>query len=186
MLLRRTSAAATSPVTLAQAKAHCRIDDTSEDTLISGLIAAATEAVGEMAGRVMGEETWAASYAAISGDLVLPKSPIRAVSSIVFFDTENVQQTAEITDFYLFSGEDYASLRPKPNKEWPSTSIREDAITITFTAGYTTVPPALASAILLMIGHLYENRMATGADIKEIPLGVDAMVSIHRLGWMAA
>jgi uncharacterized phiE125 gp8 family phage protein len=186
MLLRRTSAAATSPVALAQAKAHCRLDDTAEDSLVNGYISAATDAIGEMSGRVMGEETWAASYAAISGDLVLPKSPIRAVSSITYFDTENVQRSAEITDFYLFLGEDYATLRPKPGKNWPSTSIREDAITITFTAGYTVAPPALVSAILLMIGHLYENRAATGDDVAEIPLGVDALVSFHRIGWVAA
>lgn len=186
MLLRRTSAAGTSPITLAEAKAHLRVDDTTEDTLISALIAASTALVGEMAGRVMAAETWAASYSSIEGDLVLPKSPVTGVSSVTYYDSADTLQTKSNADFYLFQSDDFTSLRPKPNKAWPVTAVREDAITITFTAGYATLPTELRMAVLLCIGHLHEHRSAVDEAMAELPMGVDALVSTQRLGWMAA
>jgi len=186
MLLRRTSAAGTSPVTLTEAKAQLRVDDTSEDTLIAALIASSTALVGEMAGRVMAEETWAASWSSIAGDIVLPKSPVKELVSVTYYDSADTLQTMSNSDFYLFRSDDLTSLRPKPNKSWPVTAAREDAITITFTAGYTTLPTELRMAVLLCIGHLFEHRSAVDEAMSELPMGVDALVSTQRLGWMAA
>lgn len=186
MLLRRTSAAGTSPVTLTEAKAQLRVDDTSEDALISALIASSTALVGEMAGRVMAEETWAASWASIAGDIVLPKSPVKELVSVAYYDSADTLQTMSNTDFHLFLSDDYSVLRPKPNKAWPVTAVREDAITITFKAGYATLPSELRMAVLLCIGHLFEHRSAVDEAMSELPMGVDALVSTQRLGWMAA
>lgn len=185
-MLRRNSAAATSPVTLAEAKAQLRVDGTDEDTYITALIAAATAFVGEKAGRVMAEETWAASYSSITGDLVLPKSPVQELVSVTYYDADNALQNYSVGDLYLFLTDDYSTVRPKPTKAWPQTAIREDAITVTFKAGYTTLPTELSMAVLLTVAHFYEHRSAVDEAMHELPLGVDALVATQRLGWMAA
>jgi uncharacterized phiE125 gp8 family phage protein len=188
MLLRRTVAATVLPVTLGDALDQLRTDGTSDGAYIQALIASACDLIGEMTGRVLGIETWVASCASVSGDFNLPKSPVLAVSSITYFDANDVQQPAIVGDFYLFASDDRSVLRPKSGKSWPSTITREDAVSITFTAGYEVLPPALRAAILLMVGHLYENREAVVADGKPeaLPMGVEQLVGTYRLGWVAA
>lgn len=78
---------------------------------------------------------------------------------------------------------------------WP-TSVRtaQNSVKVRYVVGYSppgsspTYPlPALArSAILLMLGHLYENReAATAGGVGEVPLGVHALLDFlprERLG----
>lgn len=188
MFLRRTVAATALAVSAADAKDHLRVTASDDDYLVSGILAAAIDAVGEMSGRVLAQETWELSLASATGDVPLPKGPVIAVTGISYYDTSDVLQAATVADFYLFKDDDKAVLRPKPGKSWPGTITRDDAIKITFTAGYTAIPPALRSAVLLMLAHLYENREATitGATVAQLPLGVESLVSLYRLGWAAA
>ncbi len=187
MLLRRTVAATTRPVSLSEARDHLRVTGTDEDPLIEGLLGSACDLIGEMAGRVLAQETWAASYAALSGDVVLPKNPVIAVTGIGYYDLNDAAQVAVLSDFYVFSDPDSTVVRPKSNKQWPNTSTRDDAITITFTVGYAPIPEALRAAILLTIGHLYENRQSvvTGMTATVMPMSIEHLVGVHRLGWVS-
>lgn len=187
MLLSRTAATGTPPVTLAEARNAARIDDSDDDMAVSAMIDAAARIVGEMAGRVISAETWAASFpAGRSGDLMLPKSPVQSLDSISYFDAADVQQAANVADFYLFKDDDRAYLRPKAS--WPAAnSVRDDAITVTFTAGYTEPPPNLKQAILKMVTHLYDHRgAASEGQLREVPFGVRQMVDLDRLGWIGS
>lgn len=186
MLLRRTVAAASYPVTLAEAKLHLRVDHGDDDTLIDGYIGAACEAIGEMAGRVLAVETWEMSVPTASGDLVLPMVPVQSVTGISYYDANGVDTSAVVADYYMFKDEDRAVLRPKPGHAWPSVQAREDALRVTFTVGYTTPPKNLIAAVLLLVGHLYATRHAAGDAIKEVPLGVETMVGLSRRGWVMA
>ena len=187
MFLRRTVPAASLPLSVMDAKDHLRVTDSRDDYLVEGYLRAALEAVGEMSGRVLAAETWAMSAASASGDVPLPKCPVISLTSIEYFDANETAQTANVADFYLFKDDDKAFLRPKAGKSWPTTASREDAITITFTVGYSTLPHGLKSAVLLMLGHLYENREGVADGGKTaIPLGVESLVNLHRIGWVAA
>lgn len=190
MYLSRVTPATSLPVTLTEALMQCRIDDASSPdvTLVQGFLSAAVQMVGESAGRVMATETWAMSIPTPSGDVALPKSPVQAITSIEYYDAADALQAATVGDFYLFKDDDRAALRPKPGKSWPSASSRDDAVRITFTCGYTAIPAGLRTAILLTVGHLYENREAviTGRTGQELPFGVEAFVEQHRLKWVAA
>ena len=187
MLLTRIAGPTVFPDLLAAAKEHLREDSTDQDLLISGLIAAAVEMIGAMAGRVLFAETWTLAISGVTGDLVLPKSPVTAVTAISYYDAAGVSQAATVADFYLFKDADVATLRPKPGKAWPVAQDREDAISVSFTAGYAALPGALKAAMLLLIGHLYENRetVVVGMAPAEVPLAVHELVAVHRLGWVA-
>jgi uncharacterized phiE125 gp8 family phage protein len=187
MFLRRTAVASSRPISLADARMHLKDPPEGEDPLIDRLIRVSCDIVGEMSGRVLALETWEAAYPSVSGDLVLPKNPVQAVTGIAYYDALDALQSAVLSDFYIFKDDDRCLIRPKSGKSWPQTITREDAITVTFTAGYSAVPDALISAIQLMIGHLYENREAvvTGTITSELPLAVQEMIAIHRIGWAA-
>lgn len=182
MLLRRTVAATVWPITVAEAKEQIRQDVDADNVLIGALIPVAVQAVGEMAGRVLAAETWEMSVASVTGDLVLPKRPVNAVTGISYYDTQGAEQTATVSDFYLFKDGDKAYLRPKSGG-WPAMQVRDDALTVTFTCG-GNAPDELIWAARLYIGMLYDNR----GDEKPMGLSpaLEALVGLHRVGWVAS
>ena len=187
MILNRTVVATAWAVTLAEAKAHLSYDSADQDTLITALIKAASEQIGEMAGRVLTQETWTAASEDFYDMVRLPKSPIIAVSAISYFDAAGNSQAATVGDFNVFLSEDYSLIRPKIGFNWPTAQDRPDAVTITFTAGYSAVPFGLKYAVLLLIGHLFQNRegVVVGTIAAVLPMAVESLVNSHRLGWAA-
>lgn len=190
MLLRQTVPPSTAPVSLADAREHFVVAGfTDDDALITALVAAAARVVSAWSGRVLTQETWAASFGAgFTGDFVFPKSPVQSVSSITYYDADDVEQTASISDFYLTKDDDRAYLRPKSGAAWPvANAIREDAITVTFVCGYSTCPDNLSRAVAALAAHMYEHRLAVD-DVKlsEVPLGISALIEVDRLGWVKA
>jgi uncharacterized phiE125 gp8 family phage protein len=186
MLLRRVTAATVSPVPIEIAMEHLRLDGSDAHLTAKTYTAAAAQFVGESAGRVLATERWSLAMPTPSGDVALPKSPVQSIASISYYDSSDASQSATVSDFYLYADDDRAFLRPKPGKSWPSLSAREDAVTIVFDAGYTVLPDGLRAAVLMMAAHLHENReaVAQGARLP-LPLGVDALIAQHRIGWAA-
>lgn len=187
MILRRVTVGV-SALSLADAKAHLRVDHDDEDDLITALAESACASIAENVGRVLIEEQWTVAVAAVDGDFVLPLAPVRSVDAITYFDADDTEQAASVDDFYLFADDDCAILRPKAGKSWPATIAREDAITITITVGMTAVPPGLIAAAKLLLGHWYDTRaaVAMGQTPQEVPLGVQYLCDQARRNWVAA
>lgn len=186
MALTRTAAPA-ELITLIEAKAHLNISHADDDTLITSLIAAALDVLdgntGEV-GKALVTQTWEWKTSGVSDCVELPVKPVQSITSITYYDTDNVSQTATVSDYELDEG----YLRPKTGKSWPATYPRFDAVTITFVAGYgdaDDVPAGIKHAGLLLIGHYYENREDVGrGNPVSIPRGVSALVSRHKSGWV--
>ena len=76
----------------------------------------------------------------------------------------------------------------KYSQTWPSETLRtSDAILIRYIAGYgataASVPEEVKLAMLMMIGHFYENREATFDRIlREVP-HVKELLDINRRNW---
>jgi len=188
MLLRRTSAAGTPAVTRVEAKARLRVTHALEDDAIDSMIASSCEAIGEMAGRVLASETWEMSDTVFSGTVPLAKSPVLALTSVQYLDASEAVQTATLSDFALIKSDDWSMVQPSVGKAWPSPGVvRADAMRITFTVGYATVPPALKEAVLLMVGHRYRNRESVSGDaLSEVPMALRDLVALHKLTWFRA
>ncbi|PZN51615.1 MAG: hypothetical protein DIU65_11005, partial [Proteobacteria bacterium] len=58
MTLFRTVEPAAEPVTLAEVKVHLRIDGTTEDELVAGLVRAARQEVERATGMALIEQSW--------------------------------------------------------------------------------------------------------------------------------
>ncbi|HEV7344267.1 MAG TPA: head-tail connector protein [Devosia sp.] len=183
-------------VTWQEAKDHLRVED-GEQVYVEGLIAAAQ-------GWLDGPDGWLGhcfglQIIDIVGDFPdgsLPLPPIIEVVSIVYRDGNSVEQTMPSEDYRLLrSGAIYA-------QNWPTTDGEPEAVTIRVTAGYaprlvepedggdavevSTVPAAAKQAVLLIVGHWYENREAVvvGDAAAEVPVAAQALLAPFR-SWRA-
>jgi uncharacterized phiE125 gp8 family phage protein len=181
------SGAAAAPVDLAAAKSHLRATSSDEDDLIQSLLDAATEMVSERTGLVLGAETWVWKMRVVSGAVDLPKTPVTAITAMTYFDAAGTSQTDTPGNYRLLADPERPNLRPAPGFSWPATEVRDDAMTITFTAGLAICPPALRTAILMLVAHWFHNRSAvTDGAMAEVPQSASALIDLHRLGWAAA
>ncbi len=179
------------PVSLAEAKTHCRIDGSDDDDYLAGLITAARVYLEEVMRRAFLTQTWRASLDAWPDDseITLPRAPLQSVISIVYKDSSGAQTTLAETDDYLVDTDsEPGRIVPAVNKNWPETALYPiNPIQITYIAGYgdapENVPATIRQAIRLLVGHWYENREATmsGATAREIPLAVDSLIYMDRM-----
>lgn len=177
---------ASEPVTLAEAKAHLRVDANTEDTLIALYISAAVSALdgwSGLLGRCLITQTWRQDFDGF-GNLKLP-FPNVASATIAYTDANGVTQTWAATNYQIVNGVGGSCIVPKAGASIPGTAAQPDAVRVTFVAGYgaaADVPPDLKTAILLHIGHLYANResVSTGKTVTTLPQGYDAHIAPHR------
>ncbi len=145
-------------VSLADAKAHCKVEDDSEDALIGAYVAAATAHIDGpdgWLGRALGVQVLEARFDAACGDTIrLPFPPVIELVSISYLNADGVEQMGDLADFELL-GRDLVAASAWP---WAGGSSRREAVRIRYRAGYTALPAALRAAILLMTDDLYRNR----------------------------
>lgn len=189
MLINLVTAAASYPVTTAEAKAQLRVDADDEIVLINSLIATATSVVEKMSGRSLVTQTWDLAINRASGGVALLKTPVQSITSISYFDGDNSAQTATVSDFYLFNDEFGAWVEPKPDVDWPSTYNRPDALTIRFVSGQpaNAVPVEYKQAILMLVSHWFEMREPVSEKMmREIPFAVSSLINLDKVGWISA
>lgn len=185
-------------ITLAEAKAHARVEIDDDDGLIAGYaIAARVHLEGETR-RAFLTQTWDLTldygWPVVREDgrhlnrIVLPRPPVQSVTSITYIDSAGATQTLAADQYKLAkasTGEWF--VEPAYGVTWPSVRSEMAAITVRFVAGYGSnpgdVPEPLRQAMLLLIGHFYENREAIniGNIVNELPFAVAALVFPFRV-----
>ncbi|WP_406871618.1 head-tail connector protein [Aminobacter sp. P9b] len=181
----RTAAPASTPISVAEAKSHLRIDISDDDGLIEAYIAAAVDHLdgwSGILGRALVTQSWRQDFAGF-GCLRLPLGPVASITEIKYFDDDNVQQTLANTVYTHLSDALGTYVALKPDQVWPSSYSRPDAVSITYAAGSAAadVPPALKAAIFLMVGNWYANReTTTETAMTELPIGAYALMSPYR------
>jgi len=184
MQFKTKTAPATEPVTLAEAKAHLRVDHSDEDDQIEALIQSAREWVEDHIERPIITQTITGATDRFSRRMEL-KPNLQSITAIRYIDTDGAEQTLDASVYAL---DDYALIGAvylAPNQEWPSTRGEPFDVQVDFVAGYgeaADVPAKIKQAILLLIGHLYANREATTiSGVEEMPLSVDSLLSSARV-----
>lgn len=178
---------ATEPISLSEAKLHCRVDGSAEDTLIEALIQAATRAVEEMTGRALIAQTLELRIDCWPALLYLPRPPAASISSITYTDDDGAVATLDAAAYTLRTGMQPAYIRFDSTLR-PSATLAEDAaIVVRYVAGYgaaNDVPMPLRQAMLLLIGHWYNNREAVGASNQaSLPFAVESLIAPYRVFW---
>lgn len=178
------------PISLAEAKAHCRIYGSDDDGLIAGYIMAARSIVERAYNLALITQTWDMTlpcWPDPCGHFLLGLSPVQSVTSIKYYDTANVQQTLSATAYDFDGAQEPARVTLAFGYVWPMHYVRLAPIAIRFVAGYGSqpgsVPEPIRLALLLLVGHFYENREAVlvGQTAADLPFGVDALLSPYRV-----
>lgn len=170
------------PVSLAEAKLHLRIepDVTLENTLVTGLIGAATDHLDGwtgLLGRCLVEQEWRQDFDAFGSCLSLPLGPVISISSVT--------AGGDTVDPASYSLKTDAGGRSRVEFNGVSVS---GPVSVTYKAGYAntnddpaanTVPPAIKIAIMLLVGAWYENREETAIGVSVA--GLPSSVAAHAL-----
>ena len=183
------------PVSLEQAKAHLRVDHDEDDELIEAAIAAAVghlDGYGGILGRALMPQEWCeyASFWPASRVIEMRLAPVLEIVEIRSRDADGVETVLDENAYRLLVP---ASSRPVllfgVDTALPSLASAPDALSVTYRAGYEdadgnpAVPPALISAIKLMVGDLYRypETVAQGT-VSAVPMSttVDRLVSPYR------
>lgn len=171
-------------VTLAEAKKHVRAEDfTDDDAYLTSLIAVAQahiEGPEGWLGRSFGQQTWEYSIDCFpaSGQIFLPIPPLQSVDAIEYTDVNGATQTvASFREFGTASRSGAGFVMPAYGAAWPATRDEPEAVRVSFTAGYSSVPAQVKHAILLLVGEWYENREDAGSlKLEEIPTCASALL----------
>lgn len=157
------TAPASEPVTLSEAKRHANVVASDDDTYITNLIVAARELVEQDTSRALINQTWEIELDDWWTDaLELPRQPLASVTSVKYYDANDVLQTVTATNYHV-------DTRREPGVIWwdedytlPTLSDRPNPVLVTYVAGYgsaaSSVPARAKQAILLLVGHWYRNR----------------------------
>lgn len=186
----------TPPLTLEQAKAHLRIDHDDDDAAVANAIEGAVSLVdgyhGTL-GRALITQTWAIDaswwpchWGEYSIGLRLMPGPVQSLEAVVTVDPNGVETDDDLGLYRFVAPSDTLSLRSGATQ--PSLATRDYRRVVRFVTGYgdgpEDIPGAIRSALLLMVGDLYEHRetVAVGVSATSLPTAatVDRLLAPFR------
>ena len=187
MSLVMTIPPAVEPVSVADAKAHMRIEGSDEDVLIASLLLTSRLHIEVALSLALITQSWTMTLDRwpTGRDVELPLTPLRSVDEVRVKNAAGVA-IAVPAEGYLV---DLAS-RPARlvwnNIVPPVPHVRAKGIEIDMTAGFgstgDSVPAPLKHAILMLTAHWYEHRDPgeIGSDDARIPDAVSALINPFR------
>ncbi len=182
----RTVAPTSEPVTVTEAKLHCRalMDIADDDSLIERYISAAREIGEGYTGRGWFTQTWRLVADDWSDVIELPMAaPLASVTTVKYYDTDGTLQTLSTDVYTVDTSNTPGRVCLTAGQSWPSLQSERRAwrIEIIYVVGWTTValiPAHFKIGTLLMVDHLYEDRSAVlagvGVGAVEMPLAISA------------
>jgi hypothetical protein len=155
----RHTAPVVEPVSLAEAKAQCRVDGTDEDAYLASLISTAREYVENVLGMSLVSQVWEARYDTFPlWEIVLPRPPMQA-------------ETVTVT--YRDEGGSMQTITSAAN------AFQVDART---TPG--NVPQPVKSLIMRLVAHWFEMRQPVVAGYSQVlPVPQTFETLLAASGW---
>lgn len=175
------------PLTLAEVRPFARVDadDTSQDTTIGILIAAARRYAENYTGRRLMTQTLRAVADGFPGSAIhllpwggyaqrtvirrpddellikLLRGPVTAITSITYVDTAGALQTLDPAAYIFDSSDLVQRIAPAFGLTWPAARVQLASVKITFVAGYAdaaSIPATFRNWMLVRIATAYEHR----------------------------
>ena len=179
------TAPAEEPVSLAEAKAHLRVSDTSEDALISSLITVAREHVEAVIHRKLVTQQWRVYFDDFRELVLHDITPASFILAVKYIATDGALITLSADQYKLVKSAP-AEVVEAYGVSWPSIRDEREAVYVDTECGYggaSAVPTAIKRAMLLLIGHMFENREAVnvGNIVNEMPFAVESLLAPHRV-----
>lgn len=173
------SAAGPEPVSLSQVRMHAKIDDNTEDAIILDYIAGARQKIEQWTGLLLRSCTMTLKLDAFDDPILLPRAPVRSITSITYTDGDGDAQTVAGSDYALREYMGQYQITPLGNT-WPTIEDYSQ-VTVVAVAGFETpndVDFDLKAVIYRMVSHMDANRGEQGGLE-----GFGSQVVNHRLSW---
>lgn len=167
------------PVTLAELRAHCRIDLTADDAELLRYLRSAVASVERDTGRQLVSARYRYSLASWPtgrlGKLKLPRAPLQAVSRIRYLDQDGDRQTLSALAYATISDEEPGAVLPVYGDSWPSCRVYPGSIEVEYWAGCAANVTDVTDDVLTAHGP----AVADGDEIVlwtpgDLPSGLDA------------
>jgi uncharacterized phiE125 gp8 family phage protein len=144
-----------------------------EDAYIRRLMRVSYRAAEWFTGRSLLPQTWDLVMNRFPHwDIVLPRPPLRSITSVTYVDPDGVDRTMDISPatYETSAPSDphaqHGKIWPVYGTVWPSTRCQPEAVAVRFIAGYPDVgspalpdiPDDLTQGRLLLIAELYKQR----------------------------
>lgn len=178
---------AAQPVTLSEAKAHCRVTGDLDDALIDQMIVAATEDAELELCRSLMRQT---RELILDGPTFPPAFrldwlPVLAIEALSYVDPASgllvtLPSTEYASDDLVDVERLWFTVHPAFGKAWPDAQASPNAIRLRYRCGYSdgneaqqqqAVPAAIKQWILLQVAAMYEHReyIVAGVSMTELP-----------------
>jgi len=154
------------PMSLSYAKEYLHIDsaDTSHDVTVGYMVKAARDFFEKHTNVTTTEVTYKTFRLNFNDRCFqIRKKPLLAISSVKYYDTDDVLQTVDASNYYIVEDNHYNFLGFK--RAFSAPSLSEDngwPIQITFTAGYSALTDKISDdmkdGILAHVAKMFENR----------------------------
>lgn len=188
MSLIQTSAPGIEPVTLAEAKAHLRVDGSAEDVLINSLILTSRLHIEAALGLALITQGWTLVLDAWPKQVsvTLPIRPVQMIDALRVLDADGVATNVPPSHFVL-DGKGLPPRLVRTAPVWPVPGRAAGGIEIDFTAGFgplaADVPAPIRQALLMLIAHWYEHRdpIEIGSVEANIPASVSELLKPYRV-----
>lgn len=169
-------------LTLAEAKAHLRLDTSDEDDLVATLIRVARAHLERTTGLCLMTQTWRLYLDSVSEDAVIQiaRGPVQSIESVTVYDGAGTASSISL-EGHVLDG------RGRPARLMLTQKVRSgraiNGIEVDFTAGFgasaTDVPDTLKRAMLTHVAQMFSCRGVVGPDEQPalIPPGYDRLIA---------
>jgi uncharacterized phiE125 gp8 family phage protein len=180
------------PVSLAEAKMHCRVDTETDDIYIQALISTARQYVEDIQDITICSSVWEVKYDLFPvWAIVLPRMPLQASQpiTITYRSGDGTYSTLSSanSDFQVDGSVLPGRVYPQWARAWPATRGDENSVTIRYSAGYgeggRDAPPTLRHLMMLLVAHWYESRQpAVSGTSMPVPHTFDTLLAASSMG----
>lgn len=157
-----------------------------DDDLIMAMQGAAREYCENYLGLTLAPRTYELAMDSFpSGAITISSPPLLEVQSITYQELDSDELPVDIeVDPEDYIVDTFAS-RIVPVTSWPIVTTATNAIRVIYLAGTSEsepLPYGVRAALLLVLGHLYENREnSVDAATYKIPLGAESLLQFYRV-----
>jgi uncharacterized phiE125 gp8 family phage protein len=179
---------AVEPVSLAEAKAHLRVEHNEDDDTIAALIAGARVHVEAQTRRALVTQTWrlARDGWPANGRIAVLPVPLRELVVARVYQLDGTTQAIDVAAFAIDKISAPAVLTFAAGA-LPAPGRIAGGIELDVEAGYgdapSDVPEPLRQAIRVLVAHWYENRglIVAGQGVAVLPESVGALLKPYRV-----
>lgn len=159
-------------------------ESTPEHALLTSYVASARAYLEDFTGRSFAPKTYKLSMDSFPGRTIkLPYSPLIDVEYFKYVDRDGDSHEVEKDSYILDKDSTPSRIYLKGGYSWPTGLQEINGVQITFESGYKQLPDPLHQAVLMLIGHMYEERqpVIVGTSIENLPFSVKALSWPYRI-----